>query len=89
LNEDGFVVLFEKQVALRRDGRRILFEVIDPYARGTDSAGRYQDLIASAQAMFNASALSRALPDVARDWIVVNDYGTGTVQLWPKRSQAK
>ena len=84
LNECGFVVLFEHQIALRRERDRILCEVIDPYAQGPDSADRYQKLLDSAQALFSESTLYRALPDVRLDWIVVNDHETGTIQLWPR-----
>ena len=84
LNEEGFVVLFEHQIALRRERDRILCEVIEPYVQVPGSADRYQKLLDSAQALFRESTLYRALPDVRLDWIVVNDYHTGTIQLWPR-----
>ena len=83
LERGSAVVLIDDQLALRRSGDRVLCEVIDPFVDGIRSAHRFEALIESAHALLDDSLLSRLVTGEELEWIVVADYGMGTVQLWP------
>lgn len=85
LAESKSVVLYEDSIALRRDGSRIYCEVVDPYAEGHETEEHFQQLITASQDLLASSSLNARLPTETLVWIVVRDYGTGTVQVWPKR----
>jgi len=84
LQDGDSPVLFEDEIALWREEDRVVAAVIDPYSDGPDSADRYRELIKSAQKRFDHSSLRQFLPATHFDWIVLNDYGMGTIKLWPK-----
>ena len=68
------VVLLEHTLALRSDGQRIICEVITRLPE-----------IAAARAVLEASTIRGAVKAREHEWIVVDDDGMGTFQLWPKR----
>jgi hypothetical protein len=76
------VVLLGERLALRPMPDRILCEVITqvPAAARTPSAHRTE--VESAQRMLRESTISAALKGRRLEWLVVDDYGTGTVELW-------
>lgn len=77
------VVLLDGQLALRSESGRILCEVIDPFVDGPKLEQRYHALVQSAQQLLSASPLNAYTRTKHLEWLVVQDYGTGTTQLWP------
>jgi len=77
------IVLIGRQLALRPGRDHIKGEVILPH-HATRSAQEFQVAIAGGVDLLARSPLS----DIARlrrlEWLVVDDYGTGRVQLWPR-----
>jgi hypothetical protein len=77
------VVLISDVLALRAEPSGILCEVIDPHHGAHGSKARYEALIANAKAALEASPLASAVASERLQWLVVDDYGMGTRQLWP------
>jgi hypothetical protein len=77
------VVLISDVVALRAEPAGIFCEVIDPYHGAHGSQQRYEALIANAKAALEASPLAGTVSSEQLQWLVVDDYGMGTRQLWP------
>ena len=78
------VVLLENTLALRSDGQRIICEVITRLPDGARNAEAFEAEIAAARAVLEASTIRGAGKAREHEWIVVDDYGMGTWQLWPK-----
>jgi len=76
------VVVLDRRVALRPLDGRILCEVIDPWFNGEHSPAKYQAMVDAGKSLLAASPLASVVPADRRDWVVVSDYGTGTVELW-------
>lgn len=76
------VVLLETRLALRPDHGAIQCEVIDPIPGAHRCAEEFKVLVENAQRMLAASKLGAMLPEKPLHWLVVEDYGTGTVELW-------
>lgn len=76
------VVLLEDIVALRPSRYELLCEVIDTMPTAHRCANEYEVLVENARRALEASKLAALLPDLPRSWLVVEDYGTGTVELW-------
>lgn len=76
------VVMFDKTVALRPTPACLLCEVVDPAPTSRRCENEYEVLVENAQRMLDSSRLGKRLPDIPRKWLVVEDYGTGTVELW-------
>jgi hypothetical protein len=77
------VVLLEGRLALRPSHEGILCEVITnlpPAARTPDAL---QAEIESAQALLATSTVGHQVQQSVLKWLVVEDYGTGTLQVWP------
>ena len=79
------VVLLEHTLALRSDGQRIICEVITRLPDGAQNAEAFEAEIAAARAVLEASTIRGAVKAREHEWIVVDDDGMGTWQLWPKR----
>ena len=45
-------------------------------------ANEYEVLIENARRTLEGSKLYALLPQLPRKWVVVEDYGTGTVEVW-------
>jgi hypothetical protein len=82
LADGAGVVLFEGFLALRPTGRELLCEVVDPMPSTHRCANEYEVLVENARRALEASKLRARLPDLPRKWLVVEDYGTGTIELW-------
>jgi hypothetical protein len=76
------VVVLEGIVALRPARTHILCEVVDPTPSSRRCEREFEVLVENAQRMLEASKLREHLPDLPREWLVVEDYGTGTAELW-------
>jgi len=76
------VVMFDKTVALRPTPACLLCEVVDSAPTSRRCENEYEVLVENAQRMLDSSRLRKRLPDIPRKWLVVEDYGTGTVELW-------
>ena len=76
------VVLLDELMALRHSDSELLCEVIDRAPSAHRCAQEYEVLVENARHALEASKLSPLLPDLPRAWIVVADYGSGTVELW-------
>jgi hypothetical protein len=76
------VVMLEKTVALRRARTHLLCEVVDPMPSARRCENEFDVLIENAQRMLESSRLGERLPDLPRRWLVVEDRGTATVELW-------
>lgn len=79
---DG-VVMLDGVVALRPTPTAILCEVIDPWPTAHRCAEEFRVLVENASRGLAGSKLASRLPRRPLNWIVVDDIGTGTVELWP------
>jgi hypothetical protein len=77
------VVLFDGMVALRSTPHAILCEVIDPAPNTHRCAEEFKVLVENASLSLASSKFSKRLPIRPLEWLVVDDYGSGTAQLWP------
>ena len=77
------VVVLDGVVALRGADREILCEVLDPMPSVRRHSKDYRNMVENAERGLKQSSLVRHLPNKPLRWIVVEDYGTGTVQRWP------
>jgi hypothetical protein len=77
------VILLEEVVALRPTQSAILCEIIDPSPSARRCAEEFKALVENASRLLAASKLAVLLPRKPLHWLVVADYGTGTVELWP------
>jgi hypothetical protein len=78
---EGTVVLAQR-IALRPEPHRILCEVIEESHSSRRSPEEYESLIAAAQEFLMDSPLGHSIAKRKLEWVVVTDYGTGTVELW-------
>lgn len=76
------VVMLEAVVAVRSAGSHIRCEVVDPMPAARRCENEFEVLVENAQRMLESSTLGKVLPDLPREWLVVEDNGTGTVELW-------
>jgi hypothetical protein len=76
------VVVLEGRLALRPLGGRIICEVIDAWFKGEHSHAEYKAMVDVGKSLLSASRLASVVPSDRLDWVVVSDYGTGTVELW-------
>jgi hypothetical protein len=77
------VVLLDGVVALRPTSRAIVCEVIDPERSAHRCAEEFKVLVENARHVLANSKLAKLLPSRPLEWLVVEDYGSGTVELWP------
>jgi hypothetical protein len=77
------VVLVGGVIALRATPEAILCEVIDPTPSGRRCAEEFKVLIENAARGLAGSRLASRLPARPLQWLVVEDCGSGTVELWP------
>lgn len=75
------VVLVEGIVALRPSAHELLCEVIDPIPSAHRCANEYKALIENAQRALETSKLGSLLPDLRRKWLVVEEFGIGTMEI--------
>ena len=88
LRDATTTVIVEGWVALRpTNGDGVLVEVIDR-ADSSGGAVHYEDLIAQARSLLENPLFACLVNGMQLDWLVVQDYGTGTVQVWPPISEA-
>ena len=71
--------MLDGRLALRPVADGILCEVI---GRETNDLRHYKVAIESAQSLLETSALFSATVGKRLFWLVVEDYGTGTTELW-------
>lgn len=79
------VVLLESILALRSDRHRVVCEVITRLPQSEQGAEAFEAEIAAARALLAVSTIRTAVQAREHQWIVVDDYGMGTAQLWPPR----
>jgi hypothetical protein len=77
LNLAQGVVVIDDSLALRPTQEAVLCEVIV-----TSPKQDYSSYIAAAKDLLACSTLSRWAQSKNLQWLVVDDYGTGTVELW-------
>ena len=77
------VVLLEGCLALRPYGGRITCEVIDEWSEAQHSQAEYEAMLGRGKSLLFSSKLGSMIPLDRLDWVVVQDYGTGTTQVWP------
>ena len=73
------VVVVEDSLALRPNGNELLCEVIVP---SPSVASRYEAAVLHARALLASSPVAAAVSGKRLAWLVVEDYGTGTTELW-------
>jgi hypothetical protein len=77
------VVLVGGVIALRATPEAIQCEVIDPTPSERRCAEEFKVLIENAARDLAGSRLASRLPARPLQWLVVEDCGSGTVELWP------
>jgi hypothetical protein len=82
------IVMLDGVVALRPTPGAILCEVIDPMPTAHRCAEEFKVLVENAGRTFARSKLASRLPRRPLQWLVVEDDGTGTVELWPGLNHA-
>ncbi len=82
LRDGDGVVLLEGILALRPTPNALLCEVIDPTPSIRRSGDEYEVLVEGARRLLEASRLRAQLPSIRREWLVVDDHGMGTLELW-------
>ena len=80
-NADGVVVL-DGILALRPTDHELLCEVIDPAPSARRCANEYEVLVENARLALEGSKLRDLLPHLPQKWLVVEDHGTDTTELW-------
>jgi hypothetical protein len=76
------VVLLGDRLALRSLPDHVLCEVITQIPEASRSPQAHKAEVESARRMLEASTLGSALKGRKLQWLVVEDYGTGTTELW-------
>jgi len=76
------VVMLDGVVALRPTPGAILCEIIDPNPAAHRCAEEFKVLVENASRGLAGSKLASRLPRRPLQWLVVEYYGTGTVELW-------
>ena len=84
LAQSTAVVVLADRLALRPFDDRILCEVISASAIDERT---YESEVSEAEHMLSQSTLKDLLPGRPLEWLVVADYGSGTVELWRKAHQ--
>ncbi len=79
LTQGKAVVVLDDGVAFRPESGALLCEVIADF--GKDKYF-YSRCIADAKLAVHSSTLWLAIEHMRQQWLVVSDYGTGTVELW-------
>jgi len=77
------IVILDGVVALRPTPGAILCEVIDPTPTAHRCAEEFKVLAENAGRALARSNLASRLPRRPLQWLVVEDDGAGTVELWP------
>ena len=77
-------VLLEGVLALRSVGGRVICEVLSRFRDADQSDEAFVEEIAAARALLEASTIRDAVLAREHEWIVVDDYGMGVAQLWPR-----
>ena len=83
LDKCAGVVMLDGIVALRPTPHAIICEVVDPMPTAHRCAEEFKVLVENAARALEESRLASRLPPRPLRWVVVEDYGTNTVQLWP------
>lgn len=76
------VVMFDGTVVLRPTPTCLLCEVVDSSPTSRRCENEFEVLVENAQRMLDSSRFRKHLPDTPRQWLVVEDCGTGTRELW-------
>lgn len=76
------VVVLEGVATLWPSPHEIECSVIEPVPTIARCEEEYKVLVENAAHALRSSKLGRRLPDRPLRWVVVDDYGTGTVELW-------
>jgi hypothetical protein len=82
LAADAGVVVLADMLALRSTGHELLCEVVDPAPSARRCENEYEALVENARLALERSRLRDLLPPLPRRWLVVEDTGTGIVELW-------
>ena len=73
------VVVIEDALALRPNDGELLCEVI---SRSSLDVASYKAVVENAKALLASSSLAAVTSSKKLSWLVVEDYGTGTLELW-------
>ena len=76
------IVMLDGVVALRPAPGVIRCEIIDPNPTAHRCAEEFKVIVENASRGLAGSKLASRLPHRPIQWLVVEDYGTGTVELW-------
>lgn len=79
------VVILNNRLALRPEAGRILCEVIDLAPSSHRCAEEFAVLVENAQRALASSKLKSKLPKRPMEWLVVENCGADTVELWRPR----
>jgi hypothetical protein len=82
LREREGVVLLDGVIALRLTRHELVCEVVDPEPSAHRCALEYEVLVENARRVLESSRLHDLLPELPRAWVVVEDTGASTVEVW-------
>jgi hypothetical protein len=69
-------------LALRSTGHELVCEVVDRNPSARRCENEYEVMVENARLALERSRLHDLLPPVPQKWLVVEDAGTGTTELW-------
>jgi hypothetical protein len=75
--------MLEGTVAMYSTPNDVFCEVIEPMPTVRRSADEYKALVETAARGLANSKIANLLPARPLNWVVVDDYGMGALQLWP------
>ena len=76
------VVMVDQIVALRPTPTHLLCEVVDPMPSSRRCQNEFEALVENARRVLDSSRLRDRLPNLPRKWLVVEDCGMTTLELW-------
>jgi len=76
------VVVFAERIALRTTPTCLVCEVIDSEPASHRCVNEYEVMVENAQKTLESESIRKCLPAIPRSWRVVEDDGTGLVELW-------
>ena len=76
------VVVLENSLALRRSGAALICEVLDPAPLEHRCAMEHEVLLENARRTLEASPLRCRLAEMPCEWLIVEEFGSGTIEGW-------
>ena len=77
--------MLENRLALRRMKEYVLCEVITQLQPHEHQEEKLAEEINQAKDLLKNSTIQNLVKEYKLKWLVIEDYGSGSVQIWPKK----